>query len=241
MRKLATTFGFSTKKSTKDLNSGSKVTCEYWSQGETDATSIDLFGQEGDPVPTTLLVKVTPPQSTDREVGAALGAYCLLIDVSYSMSHEAEITTDGGEKMGFGWSLLDIAKHATSTFISTLSDNDLITIVTYSSAVKTVQEWIKTDATGKTAALAVVKNMRPEVETNLGAGLKAAYEQMTKVPVKPNAIHKYNLQMVVLTDGRPTPEYHPGEGVAWRSYGDQVPCAPLCPPPLPPRPHATSP
>ena len=225
MRKLATTFGFSTKKSTKDLNSGSKVTCEYWSQGETDATSIDLFGQEGDPVPTTLLVKVTPPQSTDREVGAALGAYCLLIDVSYSMSHEAEITTDGGEKMGFGWSLLDIAKHATSTFISTLSDNDLITIVTYSSAVKTVQEWIKTDATGKTAALAVVKNMRPEVETNLGAGLKAAYEQMTKVPVKPNAIHKYNLQMVVLTDGRPTPEYHPGEGVAWRSYGDHVRCA----------------
>jgi len=222
MRKLATTFGFSTKKSTKDLNSGSKVTCEYWSQGETDATSIDLFGQEGDPVPTTLLVKVTPPQSTDREVGAALGAYCLLIDVSYSMSHEAEITTDGGEKMGFGWSLLDIAKHATSTFISTLSDNDLITIVTYSSAVKTVQEWIKTDATGKTAALAVVKNMRPEVETNLGAGLKAAYEQMTKVPVKPNAIHKYNLQMVVLTDGRPTPEYHPGEGVAWRSYGDHA-------------------
>ena len=26
--------------------------------------------------------------------------------------------------MGFGWSLLDIAKHATSTFISTLGDED---------------------------------------------------------------------------------------------------------------------
>ena len=125
------------------------------------------------------------------------------------MSAEAEITTDGGEKMGFGWSLLDIAKHATSTFISTLGDEDLLTIVTYSSAVKTVQEWVTTDEAGKKAALAVVSNMRPEVETNLGAGLKAAYEQMTKVPVRPNAVHKYNLQMLVLTDGRPTPEYHP--------------------------------
>ena len=87
-----------------------------------------------------------------------------------------------------------------------------------------------TDEAGKKAALAVVSNMRPEVETNLGAGLKAAYEQMTKVPVRPNAIHKYNLQMLVLTDGRPTPEYHPGEGVAWRAYGDHVPCARLPPP-----------
>ena len=149
MRKLASTLGFAKKASKKDLNSGSKVTCEFWSQGETDATSIDLFGQEGDPSPTTLLVKVTPPQSTDRELGPAIGAYCLLIDVSYSMSHEAEITTDGGEKMGFGWSLLDIAKHATSTFISTLGDEDLLTIVTYSSAVKTVQEWVVTDEAGK--------------------------------------------------------------------------------------------
>jgi len=222
MRRFTNALGMTKKGSSKDV-AGSKNTCEFWSQGETDATTISLFGQEGDPEPaTTLLVEITPPQSTDREVGAALGAYCLLIDVSYSMSHEAEITTDGGEKMGFGWSLLDIAKHATSTFISTLGDDDLVTIVTYSSAVKTVQGWVKTDAAGKLAALTVVKNMRPEVETNLGAGLRAAYEQMTMVPVKPNAIHQYNLQMIVLTDGRPTPEYHPGEGTAWRSYGDQV-------------------
>ena len=57
MRKLASTLGFAKKPTKKDLNSGSKVTCEFWSQGETDATSIDLFGQEGDPSPTTLLVK----------------------------------------------------------------------------------------------------------------------------------------------------------------------------------------
>ena len=69
MRKLAGNLGFAKKASKKDLNSGSKVTCEFWSQGETDATSIDLFGQEGDPSPTTLLVKVTPPQSMDRELG----------------------------------------------------------------------------------------------------------------------------------------------------------------------------
>ena len=81
MRKLANTLGFAKKSSKKALNSGSTATCEFWSQGETSATSIDLFGQEGDASPTTLLVKVTPPQSTDRELGPAIGAYCLLIDL----------------------------------------------------------------------------------------------------------------------------------------------------------------
>ena len=178
-----------------------------------------LAGQDK---PTTVLVELTPPQSKDAGLGPSCGAYCLVIDVSYSMSHEAQITSDDGEKLGFGWSLLDIAKHATSTLISTLTAADYVTIVTYSSAVKVVQEWIKCDDRGKMAALAAVTAMKPEVETNLAKGLRQAYEQMAKVPIKSQNLYPYNLQMIVLTDGRPTPEYHPGEGTAWRSFGDAV-------------------
>ena len=43
MRKLASTLGFAKKPTKKDLNSGSKVTCEFWSQGETDATDRPLW------------------------------------------------------------------------------------------------------------------------------------------------------------------------------------------------------
>ena len=224
MRKVGRAFGFTKEASKKNVAKDvGKNVVEFWSLGELDAVSVKVYAGEA---PTTCLVEVMPPQSTDRGLDPALGAYCLLIDVSYSMSHEAQVTTDEGEKTGFGYSLLDIAKHATSTFISTMSDGDYVTIVTYSSSVRTVQEWIKCDAAGKATALAVVARMRPEVETNLAKGLTAAFEQMTKLPIKPNAIHQYNLQMIHLTDGRPTPEYHPGEGVAWReqlrAYRKQV-------------------
>ena len=42
------------------------------------------------------------------------------------------VSTDDGDKVNHGWSQLDIAKHSTNTFISSLGDDDFICIVTYS-------------------------------------------------------------------------------------------------------------
>ena len=48
------------------------------------------------------------------------------------MNAAASITTDDGDKVNHGWSQLDIAKHSTNTFISSLGDEDFICVVTYS-------------------------------------------------------------------------------------------------------------
>ena len=77
--------------------------------------------------------KITPPQTNDiPNFEAGKGAYCFVIDVSGSMNAAAQITTDDGDKVNHGWSQLDIAKHSTNTFISSLGDDDFICVVTYS-------------------------------------------------------------------------------------------------------------
>ena len=48
------------------------------------------------------------------------------------MNAAAQITTDDGDKVNHGWSQLDIAKHSTNTFVSSLADDDYVSVVTYS-------------------------------------------------------------------------------------------------------------
>jgi hypothetical protein len=49
-----------------------------------------------------------------------------------SMNAAAEITTEDGDKVSHGWSQLDIAKHSTNTFVSSLAADDYFCVVTYS-------------------------------------------------------------------------------------------------------------
>ena len=48
------------------------------------------------------------------------------------MNAAAQVTTDDGDKVNHGWSQLDIAKHSTNTFVSSLEDGDFVSIITYS-------------------------------------------------------------------------------------------------------------
>merc|ERR1719305_964491 len=79
------------------------------------------------------MVRMTPPQTTSNDdIAVGKGAYCFVIDVSGSMNAAAQITTDDGDKVNHGWSQLDIAKHSTNTFVSSLGDDDYVAVVTYS-------------------------------------------------------------------------------------------------------------
>ena len=49
-----------------------------------------------------------------------------------SMNAAATITVEDGDKVNHGWSQLDIAKHSTNTFVSSLGDEDYVSVVTYS-------------------------------------------------------------------------------------------------------------
>ena len=48
------------------------------------------------------------------------------------MNAAATITVEDGDKVNHGWSQLDIAKHSTNTFVSSLGDEDYVSVVTYS-------------------------------------------------------------------------------------------------------------
>ena len=78
-----------------------------------------------------ILVKIVPPQTAGTRTAPTRGAYSFVIDVSGSMNSAAEVTNDDGDKVSHGFSLLDIAKHATSTFVDCLGDDDLVSIVAY--------------------------------------------------------------------------------------------------------------
>lgn len=158
------------------------------------------------------MLKITPPQTKDGRVGATKGAYCFVIDVSGSMNAAAEVTNDDGDRVSHGWSQLDIAKHATNTFITSLEDDDLVSVVTYSDGAKTLLEWTRCDAAGKTRAEQAVDSMRPERSTNLMAGINSGFQQMQQIPEPDTAMHEYALNLIIATDGIPSPQWHPARG-----------------------------
>ena len=65
------------------------------------------------------------------------------------MNAAAEVTTDDGDKVNHGWSQLDIAKHSTNTFVSSLGDDDYVSVVVYSDGARVLLDWTACDAAGK--------------------------------------------------------------------------------------------
>ena len=62
----------------------------------------------------------------------------LCIDVSYSMFNEATLKGEQNEKVSHGMSVLSLTVTAAKTILSSLNDNDNISIVTYSSSARTL-------------------------------------------------------------------------------------------------------
>ena len=72
------------------------------------------------------LARIVPSQTKHGGVGPTKGIYCFVIDVSGSMHSPAEVTTDDGDKISHGWSQLDIGKHSTNAFVSSLDADDYV-------------------------------------------------------------------------------------------------------------------
>ena len=76
------------------------------------------------------MLKITPPQTKDRTSrlqGVDEQAPPRSLDTLGGMKHAA-VTNDDGDRVSHGWSQLDIAKHATNTFITSLEDDDLVSV-----------------------------------------------------------------------------------------------------------------
>ena len=105
------------------------------------------------------MVTLVPPQTRDANVALPTrGCYCIVVDVSASMNSAATVTTDDGDKVEHGWSVLDIAKHATSTFVSTLDASDRIALITYSDGADVILDWTLCNETGRAAALEAINS-----------------------------------------------------------------------------------
>jgi len=157
------------------------------------------------------MVQLVPPQTLDANLGPTKGAYCFVIDVSGSMNAAAAVTNDDGDKVDHGWSMLDIAKHSTSSFVSSLEDADYVCLITYSDGAAVLLDWTLCNATGRERAIQAIDSMKPQRSTNLMAGIVTGFDKMTSLPAG-MTLSEYSLNLIITTDGMPSAQWHPARG-----------------------------
>eukprot|EP00466_Bigelowiella_natans_P012476 jgi/Bigna1/128183/aug1.6_g2891 len=103
------------------------------------------------------------------------------LDVSGSMSKEATAQGEEGKKESQGMSQLDIVVHAMRTIIAACGDDDILSIVTYSTCASTDLPPMKMTKQGKKAAGKALDNMSPNGQTNLWGGLKMGLDVLETI------------------------------------------------------------
>ena len=110
---------------------------EASSSGQNTSFGVTLHEDVG----KSLLVTITPPRepiAQEKQPGRRAPLdLCLVIDVSGSMGTDAPAATeDGKSKESMGLSVLDVVKHACRTILSTMQDDDRLSIVTFTDSAE---------------------------------------------------------------------------------------------------------
>jgi hypothetical protein len=152
------------------------------------------------------MATITPPQTTGAspEASPTSGAHCLVLDVSGSMSSQATITNDDGDKVSHGFTLLDIVKHATCTYIASLSASDFVRVVEYGSNAREVAPWTACTDGGKATLDELVRGLQTRGSTNMVDGIQMGAAGFSALPDEIKASpQEYAMSLVVCTDGMP--------------------------------------
>jgi len=128
------------------------------------------------------------------------------------MNAAAEVQQEDGDKVSHGWSQLDIAKHSTNTFVTSLGDGDWVCIITYSDSAQVLLDWTACTNEGKENAMTAITSMRPERSTNLMAGLTGAFEAFDRLPMNKDTLSEFALNLILTTDGMPSAQWNPARG-----------------------------
>lgn len=152
-----------------------------------------------------VLVSVSSAQAGER---APSDIVCV-IDVSGSMGTDAPApaTADGKAGENAGFSVLDIVKHACQTIIASMSPNDRLGIVAYSTEARVTLPLTVMTKAGQALARKAVDDLKPEATTNLFGGLHAALELLRATT--PADTHRF-MSTLLFTDG--VPNVHPPRG-----------------------------
>ena len=119
------------------LNSDAPPAYEASSSGQHVSFGVTLHEDAG----KSLLVTITPPREPithEKHPGRRAPLdLCLVIDVSGSMGTDAPAASeDGKSKESMGLSVLDVVKHACRTILSTMQDDDRLSIVTFTDSAE---------------------------------------------------------------------------------------------------------
>jgi len=124
--------------------------------------------------------------------------YTILLDVSSSMDVIVKGCTEGS-----GFKRIQLAIHSLRIWIGTLSSEDFLTIVTFSSSAEVALSRIPMTPDNAAKALKFLDNVTCGGYTNLMDGLKTAYTFMRMYPLPQTKEQFINRHIVVLTDGQP--------------------------------------
>jgi hypothetical protein len=154
------------------------------------------------------LLTLTPPLDGPR-TRTRLAA---VVDVSYSMHGAAN---DRGDEVTRYFSKLDIVKHGLKTALGGLADNDVFSLVEFSTAAAVLLPPVKLNAAGRAAALAAVDALAPKGATALWAGIAAGLDTLAAgASLDEGALPV----LLLLTDGDPSESPPGGEVACYSAY-----------------------
>jgi len=158
------------------------------------------------------LISIIPPEKLDDSNRSPIDL-CCVIDTSLSMKESVEIQDDKGIKESFGLSILDILKHSVNTIIHSLTENDRLALVTFSSTAKVRQYLTFMDDSGKKEAENILNSIYADGSTNLWDGLSTGLDILNEMkdPTRISALF-------LLTDGIPTEVPPRGHKNQMKSY-----------------------
>ena len=157
----------------------------------------------------------------------------MVIDNSGSMGESSRQEANGEYSP---LNLLDIVKHAVRTVVATLGEQDRLSIVQFSNDARIVCDLTYMTTAEKARILALVDRMEPDEATNLWDGLRTgisilnnanrgvvdSHHQQGRGPSTQTTVptKKRNSAVLLLTDGQPTSDLTPREGIipAMKNY-----------------------
>lgn len=174
-----------------NASQGGKSSKMVEEQGSGVHIDVELIGSG-----SNTLVSVKPNDKL-QGINRTPSTVCCVIDISGSMADEAKIQNEAGKNEGFGLSILDLVKHAVRTIISSLGDNDRLSLVTFSTQAKVALQLTKMNEAGRKKAEQALEKMQPEESTNIWDGLYKGLEVLREGAAGRNSA------ILLLTDGQP--------------------------------------